>query len=102
MRSLLASAVTSVALCLPIYSKASSDDAEETVQALRYGVTLYHYYQQDYFNALTELMAAQELQALAMHADNAELLRGGISLSYGMDRVAENIFEELLTENLDA
>lgn len=101
-RTALAGGAISVVLSVPLLPAAAAENEEETVQALRYGVTLYHYYQQDYFNALTELMAAQELQALATHTDNAELLRGGISLSYGMDYVAENIFETLLTGTLDA
>jgi tetratricopeptide (TPR) repeat protein len=72
--------------------------AAETVQSLRYGTTLFYYFQQDYFNTLTELLAAQELDALGVHSDNAELLRGGVSLSYGMDNTAEQIFEALLAE----
>ncbi len=70
--------------------------AAESVQALRYGVTLYHLYQQDYLETLTELMVAQELGQLGVHSEKAELLRGGVSLSYGMDLEAERIFRKLL------
>ncbi len=72
--------------------------AAETVQSLRYGVTLFHLYQGDYFNSLTELMVGQTQQELGPHGENAELLRGGIALSYGMDREAERVFTALLSE----
>lgn len=70
----------------------------ETVQSLRYGVTLFHLYQGDYFNSLTELMVGQQQAELGPHTENAELLRGGIALSYGMDREAEQVFTALLSE----
>lgn len=73
--------------------------AVESVDSLRYGVTLFHFYQQDYFNALTELMAAQQMEQLGSHVPTAELLRGGMSLSYGMDRIAESIFRDLLSDS---
>ena len=72
--------------------------AAESVEALRYGVSLYHLYQGDYFDSLTELMVGQKLEQLGPHMENAELLRGGVSLSYGMDREAERIFQALLSE----
>lgn len=75
--------------------------AAETVQSLRYGVSLFHLYQGDYFQSLTELMVGQSREELGPHADNAELLRGGISLSYGMDREAERVFTALLAEPRD-
>jgi tetratricopeptide (TPR) repeat protein len=83
-------------LCLLLVCAGAS--AAESVQALGYGVTLYHYFQQDYFSALTELMVAQEKDSLGVHSDNGELLRGGISLSYGMDLQAEQVFTQLLAQ----
>jgi outer membrane protein assembly factor BamD (BamD/ComL family) len=68
------------------------------VQSLRYGVSLYHLFQDDYFESLTELMVGQARGELGPHTENAELLRGGISLTYGMDREAERIFTALLSE----
>ncbi|TGD75629.1 hypothetical protein E4634_01700 [Mangrovimicrobium sediminis] len=86
------------ALCLswaPLAVAQPAEDAAPRID-LRYGVTLYHYYQQQYFDALTELSAAQAMDLLPVNAGAAELLRGGISLSYGMDREARRIFETLL------
>ena len=76
---------------------APAAQAAQTVQALRYGTSLYHFYQQDYFGALTELMAAQTLDALGPHSAGAELLRGGMALSWGMDREARAVFTQQLS-----
>jgi hypothetical protein len=81
---------------------AQSNSAAETVQSLRYGVSLYHFYQQDYFNALSELMIGQQQHELGEHANNAELLRGGMSLSYGMDIQAQRIFTGFLALDVPA
>jgi tetratricopeptide (TPR) repeat protein len=91
-------ALSRTALILCLSASAVSARAAESVQTLRYGVTLYHFYQQEYFDALTELMVAQELEQLGVHAQGAELLRGGISLSYGMDLEASRVFTRLLSD----
>jgi len=66
------------------------------VQDLHYGDVLFHFYQDDYFGALTRLTAAREKGRLQNHADDAELLLGGLYLSLGQHREAGRIFAAVL------
>jgi hypothetical protein len=66
------------------------------VQDLYYGDVLFHFFQDDYFNALTRLTAAREKDRLKHHADDAELLLGGLYLSLGQHREAGRIFAAVL------
>lgn len=68
------------------------------VADLRYGVALYHYYQQDYIPAISELMVADARNGIQGHGNNPELIAGGISLAFGMQNHAEQLFERLLKD----
>ena len=70
--------------------------APTTIKDLYYGDVLFYFYQDDYFNALTRLRAAQDKGRVSHHADEAELLLGGLYLSYGQHLEAGKIFERLL------
>ncbi len=83
-------------IAVALLSFACAARAYDPVDSLHYRTTLYYYLQQDYFNALSEVMQAQQLDALGAFSDHAELLRGGASLSYGMTLDARQIFEKLL------
>lgn len=88
---------------VPAYLNASEKNEASppnTVQDLRYGSVLYDFYQQNYFSALTQLWIAEALGDIKHHGDYPELLEGGISLSFGMDRQADEIFTRLLNEDL--
>jgi len=60
-----------------------------------YGASLFHFYQEHYFSAVTSLMVSQHFERVAQHADEAEVLRGGLLLSYGLHREAGEIFAAL-------
>lgn len=77
----------------------AAEEMKTSVADLRYGVALYHYYQQDYLQALSELMVADARDGIHGHGDNPELIAGGISLAFGMQRHAELLFSELLKDN---
>lgn len=80
----------------------TSADAKEkpktSVADLRYGVALYHYYQQDYIAALAELMVADTRDGIQGHGDNPELIAGGVSLAFGMQHHAEGVFNQILQD----
>ncbi|BFM09599.1 tetratricopeptide repeat protein [Halioxenophilus aromaticivorans] len=72
------------------------------VADLRYGVALYHYYQKDYFNALTELQMAEYQGGIQGHGVNPKIIEGGISLAFGMQTTAGHIFNTLLDSEQSA
>jgi hypothetical protein len=75
-----------------------------------YELALYHYFQGDFFQALSQFKALQELhpdslkqvpQRLASSNIEPELLKGGISLAYGLEEQATEIFSRLLSPSVD-
>ena len=90
-----------LALCLTIALRPQPAVAEGgpdpiVVKDPHYGEVLFHFYQEDYFPAIVRLLSAQQQAQLDEHAEQAELLLGGLYLSYGQHRDAAGIFERLL------
>ncbi len=73
--------------------------ASRDVKDLAYGDVLFYFYQDDYFDSITRLLAARELQRLPNTQGEAELLLGGLYLSLGEHVEAGRIFEGLLDAN---
>ena len=71
------------------------------VQDLHYGEVLFHFYQDDYFTALTHLLVTKQKGLLNYHAHEAELLQGGLQLSYGMSDAAEQQFLNSLDDSTE-
>jgi hypothetical protein len=92
-----------LASLLPAVAAYAADDDREpiVVKNAHYGEILYYFYQEDYFPAIVRLLAAQEQSKLDKHVDGAELLKGGLYLSYGHHLEAADIFERLLADNVD-
>ncbi|HEU4459170.1 MAG TPA: hypothetical protein VFR90_08625 [Methylibium sp.] len=75
------------------------DPLVNVVRDPHYGDTLFHFYQARYFSSITGLMVSQHFERVANHADEAEVLRGGMLLSYGMHKEAGQIFAQLIEKN---
>ncbi len=87
-------------LCLIVITPTldAADAPPSAVKDLQYGEVLYHYFQQDYFNSIVRLQIARQQQRLPNHATEAELMLGGLDLSYGLRDEANHIFQRLLSE----
>jgi hypothetical protein len=81
--------IASSLLVLPASIALAADKPKTEVADLRYGVALYHYYQQDYIPAISELMVADARDGIHGHGNNPELIAGGLSLAFGMQNHAE-------------
>jgi hypothetical protein len=71
----------------------------QDVKDLHYGDVLFYFYQDDYFDSITRLLAAQQLGRIPHTQGEAELLLGGLYLSLGEHVEAGRIFEALLNQN---
>jgi len=92
----------SIAIVL-IASVAINSFAEERdpheVKDLRYGEALYHFYQEQYFTSITNLMVAKERNPITAQEIDPELLLGGLYLYYSLHQDASNIFTDLIEKN---
>jgi hypothetical protein len=66
------------------------------VRDLDYGDVLFHFFQDDYFDALVRLEVSRDLNRIEHHSAEAELLSGGLYLSLGLHAEASRIFNRLL------
>ncbi len=99
-RLLTLSAAAAAALAAAPADARDKDDGV-VVQDLAYGEVLFEFFQEDYFSALTRLLAAQERNEIPHHAAESELMLGGLYLSYGEHRLAGEIFERVLAQSVE-
>ena len=84
---------------------ARSEEAEiettkvEYVSNLAYGTSLFNFFQDKYFSAITDLLVARHYNRLDSEDKNPELLLGGMYLSYGIPDKAASIFTALLDQS---
>ncbi len=105
---MIAARLTAITLCLSVslslalatVQAATMDSDTVVVKDPHYGEVLFFFYQEDYFPAIVRLLAAQKKARVEQHVDDAELLRGGLYLSYGNHLEAAAIFERLLAGNV--
>src|SRR3984893_4345114 len=101
MRVLLVAAVLALPACAP---SARRHDAEKLpvtrIRDLHYGDALFYFYQDEDFAALTRLLAYEHWGRVPHHAEEAQLLEGGLYLSLGMHNEAGERFERLLTNDV--
>ncbi|HNP36725.1 MAG TPA: tetratricopeptide repeat protein [Woeseiaceae bacterium] len=95
-----------VGFCLALTwspAKVLAADGQKPVQIqdLHYGEVLFYFYQDEYFPAIVRLLAAQSQSQLSHHENQAELLLGGLYLSYGHHLEAAQIFDRLLADNVN-
>ena len=95
--ALAAAAALGVLFSEPV--SAQAEPAPVTIRAPHYGDTLFNFYQDRFFGAITGLMVSQHFARVAPHDDEAEVLRGGMLLSYGLHEQASDVFARLIERN---
>jgi len=94
--ALVACATANLARAADDADKPPSDPPPQPVRDPHYGDVLFEFYQGRYFEAITRLEVSQHFERMTHHADDAEILRGGLLLSYGLHQQAGEVFEALL------
>ena len=90
--------IAALAALFVVRAGAQTGPAPAVIRAPHYGDTLFHFYQDHWFGAITGLMVSQHFGRVAPHDDEAEVLRGGMMLSYGLHEQAAEIFAKLIDQ----
>lgn len=70
------------------------------IRDLDYGDVLFHFFKDDYFEAVVRLEVSRDFGRMPHHAAEAELLSGGLYLSLGLHSEALRIFNRLLAGSI--
>ncbi len=87
--------------CVILPARAGDVAAPAAIRDLYYGETLFQFYQDKHFEALTHLLAARAEGRVSNHEGESELLLGGLYLHYGQHVRADEIFNRLLTQDIE-
>jgi len=100
LRKPLTRIALAVALATGAWAGAAAADAppkpNHEIKDPYYGDALFHFFQDHYFTSVTTLMASQHFGRVARHDEEAEILRGGMLLSYGLTKESGQIFARLI------
>ncbi|HEX6706437.1 MAG TPA: hypothetical protein VF169_16890 [Albitalea sp.] len=88
--------LAAAAMLVAAGAASAAGDPPNAIKDPHYGDTLFHFFQDRYFTSITTLMTSQHFDRVSHHADEAEVLRGGMLLSYGLHREAGQIFAQLI------
>jgi len=91
--------LAAMVLWVPASFAASKLSEKKVVEDLDYGVALFYFYQEKYFEAARSIMVADELGRMTKQKDDGTVLLGGIYLQYGLHQDAENLFSHLVDKN---
>jgi len=84
--------------CVLSGSVYAGDKTSHKVKDLAYGVSLYNFFQQKYFSAITELLVAEHYERITSDDNNPPLLLGGLYLSYDLHKQSSAVFKQLLND----
>ncbi len=96
LRGVAVAVAVAAASTFALAATAAEAPPNHEIKDPHYGDTVFQFFQDHYFSAVTGLMASQQLTRVQRHADEAEVLRGGMLLSYGLQREAGDIFATLI------
>ncbi|MFK5914065.1 MAG: hypothetical protein QM484_06805 [Woeseiaceae bacterium] len=99
MKHFLKQSLRALALSSIAFSSIAAERSPHEVKDLRYGEALYHFYQEQYFTSITNLLVAKERRPIDSQNIDPELLLGGLYLYYGLHQNASNIFGKLIETN---
>lgn len=98
-RHLFLATILMMSIC---FAAVAESNRQHVVRDLSYGVTLYNFFQEKYFSAITDLMVARERETNQNQLLDSELLLGGLYLSYDLPAQAGKVLEQLVQADIPA